>query len=269
LLWRYSSNFSEFGLNAFTETLGIIVTVLIVDQLIKNQEFRKSLPLRYAAYDDVRLLIARMVSFWDEAFKQSVPLTTPRTVEELFSETTFQEIARYLDLDSEPKVIPTRTWWQYLYEQQEDFILRGEKILERHTGNLDPDAYALVHSLATKMTDPKMLNGLRAARKQMGFPNPHNLGNNFWIGDQVLITILQLYSWCKKEKMLLESYGLSVRFSPPDKLSFRDAIASPPCMMSSEKFQQQLSVGEEFRKQAEIERNDKKTKQNSTEATSA
>lgn len=47
---------SNFGLNAFTETLGILITVLIVDHLIKRQEELRSLPQKATAYEDVRLL---------------------------------------------------------------------------------------------------------------------------------------------------------------------------------------------------------------------
>src|SRR4051812_9832473 len=91
-LWRYSSRFTDFGLNAFTETLGIIFTIVVVDQLIKNQEFKKSLPLRAAAYEDVRMLVTRIVYFWKEAYEQSVPLATPKTVGELSTAESFEQI---------------------------------------------------------------------------------------------------------------------------------------------------------------------------------
>lgn len=77
-LWlRLYGQISDFGLNAFTETLGIIVTVLIVDQLIRRQEQVRLLPQQATAYEDVRLLISRMVSFWSETFKLSVPGPAP------------------------------------------------------------------------------------------------------------------------------------------------------------------------------------------------
>lgn len=249
-LWKYSTSSVDFGLNAFTETLGIIVTVLIVDQLIKNQEFRKSLPLRAAAYEDVRLLISRIVSFWDGAYKQAVPLPTPATVEELFTEARFNEIAQFLDLDSKPNVIPARTWWQHLPEQQKDFIERGERILERHAGNLEPQTYSYVHTFTTGWTSPDMLNGLRQADKQLNFPRPHNLGSYYYINEEVLNTILQTYKWCKDEKQLLERYGLSIKLSVPERLNPRNGITSPPCMISPEKLQEQLRAVEEFRKQS-------------------
>ena len=67
-LWLFATGtLSDFGLNAFTETLGILVTVLIVDKLIKRQEERKSLPQKATAYEDVRLLTSRLVEFWSSA----------------------------------------------------------------------------------------------------------------------------------------------------------------------------------------------------------
>jgi hypothetical protein len=245
---------TDFGLNAFTETLGIIVTVLIVDQLIKNQEFRKSLPLRAAAYEDVRLLVTRIINFWDDAYKQSVPLATPATVEELFSESRYNEIAQYLDLDSKPNVVPARTWWQHLPEQQQDFVSRGEQILERHAGNLEPQAYSLVHRLIRETMDPKMVNVIRVVDQQENIPRPHNLGSYFYMSEWVRNSIIQIYSWCKSEKLLLERYGLVVNYSVPNKLNSRARISSPPCMISPERLLDQLKAFEEFGKQGEASR---------------
>jgi hypothetical protein len=225
LVWGYGdSGLSDFGLNAFTETLGIIFTVLIVEQLIRGQEFKKSLPLRAAAYEDVRLLVTRVVYFWHGAYEQSVPEATPKTVAELLTKSAFELINLNLDLDSKPNVTPATTWWQYLPHQQKDFITRGERILERHAVGLDPYAYALIHAMTTRQVEPEIIGLIRRADTEMGFPRPHNLGNHFLVLDEFLASVPQLYEWCKQEKELLESYGLKIPFSVPDELPYRDAI---------------------------------------------
>jgi hypothetical protein len=246
-LWKYSSRFADFGLNAFTETLGIIFTILVVDQLIRNQEFKKSLPLRAAAYEDVRMLVTRIVYFWQEAYQQSVPRATPKTVADLFKAESFDDIGRYLDLDSKPNVTPARTWWQHLPEAQRDWISKGERILERHAVSLDPLAYSLVHNITVEQFPPELLTGMRAADAEMGFPRPHNLGSYFAVLDNYRSSVLPLYDWCIREKALLERYGLIIKKSVPESLTHRDAIPSPPCMISPERLQEQLDAVAQFR----------------------
>jgi hypothetical protein len=62
---------ADFGLNAFTEILGIILTVVFVDQLIRQQELRRTLPLQAAAYEDVRMLTTRIIQFWESVFRRN------------------------------------------------------------------------------------------------------------------------------------------------------------------------------------------------------
>ncbi|AIW18816.1 hypothetical protein F0267_23095 [Vibrio coralliilyticus] len=83
ILWLWFDATSDFGLNAFTETLGILVTVFLVERILTKKEAKRALPLRLAAYEDVRLLSCRLIKFWHEIYRSSVPGTTPETIEQL------------------------------------------------------------------------------------------------------------------------------------------------------------------------------------------
>jgi hypothetical protein len=158
-LWLSSTGeVSNFGLNAFTETLGILVTVLIVDHLIKRQEELRSLPQKATAYEDVRLLTSRVVSFWADVYRSCVPEPSPPSVDAIFCEASFEKMRTNLNLDSQPNVTPARTWWDWVPQNLSDHKKRAETILERHNNVLDPKAYAYVHHIATGGMDPDLIH---------------------------------------------------------------------------------------------------------------
>ena len=133
ILWLgLAGTISDFGLNAATETLGILITVLIVDQLIKRHEDVRLLPKQAAAYEDVRLLTSLIVSFWADAYKACVPGAAPKSVEELFNKSSLDTICNNLNMDSQPKVMPAQTWWEWFPRNMMDFRKQAEIILERH-----------------------------------------------------------------------------------------------------------------------------------------
>ncbi len=169
-LWlRFTGEVSNFGLNAFTESLGILVTVLIVDQLIRRQEEVRLLPLQASSYEDVRLLTTRIVVFWTSVYRASVPGPCPATLEELFSKESFEKMGKYLNMDSQPAVVPRRTWWEWLPENLTEFKKKAETILERHNFILDPKTYLAVHKLATDGLEPGMITTLKVTDAQSGF----------------------------------------------------------------------------------------------------
>jgi len=248
-LWlRLRGGISEFGLNAFTETLGILVTVLIVDQLIKRQEQVRLLPQQAAAYEDVRLLTTRMVSFWSETYKSCVPGPAPTSLKELFSEKSLETICNLLSMDSQPNVVPTRTWWEWFPQSQKDFIKKAETILERHNAILDPEAYSAVHKIATHIMDPGMIATARQIDIKSGFPRPKVL-DSYWVplegyGGQ----ILSLVSWCEEKVNVLESAGIKNLKKVISEVNQWEPQTSPPCMIDESELQQQIKAVEKFRK---------------------
>ncbi len=91
---------------SFTETLGILVTVILVDHLIKKREENRLLPQQASAYEDVRLLVSRIISFWADAYKETVPGPPPSSLSALLSKESFDKIGLNLNLDSQSHVYP-------------------------------------------------------------------------------------------------------------------------------------------------------------------
>ncbi len=250
LLWKYSTALTDFGLNAFTEILGIIVTVVLVEQLIRQQELRRGLPLQAAAFEDVRLLVIRIINFWHDVFQQAVPLPAPTTVDDLFQTRTFEMIRMNLDLDSRPNVTPARTWWQWLPQREQEFHLQATHILERHPGNLEPAAYALVHKLTTSFLQPsaglQLLPEMKQSDKEHHYPRPHVLAYYWQEYPDSLETVVALHKWCCRKKNELERYGVHglkpvTQYWPDGPVNL-----SPPSMIRPEEFQKQLQALEAF-----------------------
>jgi hypothetical protein len=123
IIWRLDNNpgsLSDFGLNAFTELLGIIITIAIVENIIKKQNEKAILPIKAAIYRDIQLFASRIIGFWYDVHFESVPEDDPKNIEELFSANTFEKMLNYLSLDGEPKVYPKTNWWQLFASQGKD-----------------------------------------------------------------------------------------------------------------------------------------------------
>lgn len=209
LLWNFGSgSLKEFGLNAFTETLGILITVVLVDYLIKKQEENRLLPQQASAYENVRLLTSLIISFWTDTYKESVSGSPPDSLEMLFSKQSFDKIGQNLNLDSQPSVIPKRTWWEWLPKNLREFNQLAEKILERHNTILDPEAYFAVHKIAAEGIKPELLITMREVDKSAGFPRPKILQCYWYMPEEHMEAILELTKWCTNKAEFLESKGI-------------------------------------------------------------
>ncbi|HVF50311.1 MAG TPA: hypothetical protein VNA19_09510 [Pyrinomonadaceae bacterium] len=219
-LWRFASpSWSDFGLNAFTETVGIILTVFLVDQIIKNQERRRIFPLQVAAFRDVASFVDGLAVFWLNAYNNSgqgelPPPPEAPSMQEFLTMTYFTQILKRINLDAEAPVIPKRTWWDYFPQQEDSFRQLGEKILERHAAVLDPYAYELVHRVLDGFLDPhvglKMLPVLRQlgglgpneAWEQLPEGHRNRLGRYWVIFDEQLKDFADLHAWYRANKKL-------------------------------------------------------------------
>lgn len=256
-LWfSTSGETSNFGLNAFTETLGILVTVLIVDHLIKRQEELRSLPQKATAYEDVRLLTTRIVGFWSDVYRACVPEASPASVNELFCQASFEKMQRNLNLDSQPNVAPPRTWWEWLTQSLSDHRKRAETILERHNNVLDPTTYAFVHQIATEGIEPSIIQTLRQSDQQSGFPRPHILGSYYFLPEHYCETVVELVSWCEAQVKQLERNGICGLKRVGAAIGPWDRQDNPPSKIDDAELHGQLVAVQQFR-----ERHDANTPQ--------
>lgn len=238
---------SDFGLNAFTETLGIAATVYIIDYIIARHDRRKLLPQKISAYEDVRLLTSRIISFWTEAYRLSVPDAPPKSIEELLSEESISKIRSLLHLDSEANITPKRQCWQWVDEALRDWKTRSEKILERHNHILDPQAYSSIHTLANDCMEPGLMHGLRQSDVEFGFMRPKVLGNYTFFQRSYFEATLGLMKWCQKERSDMEKEGYLDLRKVIDTVHPWTPSTNPKCMIPRELLLRQIDEFEKSR----------------------
>lgn len=231
--------------------LGIITIGQALHSITIKAEEQKRLPHRLAAYEDVRLLTCRLVSYWKDIYLQSVPDKYPKTLKELLSQESINKMAMCLDLDAKPAVTPPRTWWQWLPEQLTNMSSMAEKIIERHVQVLDPIAYSYIHGLLSdgmiSQMKKNIISTIRQSDQADGFPRPTNYGSYLADNEESLRPIISLDEWCKQEYEALKkvsSHPIKEPFVVPE---IKNVTNNPASLMSQEKLQSQLSKQAEYR----------------------
>lgn len=179
------SELKNLGLNAFTEIIGIMVTVAIVDKLIQEQEERKLLPIKIAAHRDVGHFINAISTLWITAYDKCVPIDRPKDEPStmIFTPKYFNAIGNHLDLDALAPVVPERTWIDYLKKQEVELRQQGEKILERYPTILEPDIYNLIHKILNKFLNHHtgmFIIEIRRNRERERGESRASLLENYW-----------------------------------------------------------------------------------------
>jgi hypothetical protein len=231
--------------------LGIITIGQALHAITVKAEEDKRLPHRLAAYEDVRLLTCRLISYWKDIYLQSVPEKYPDSVKDLLNQENINKMAMCLDLDAKPNVTPPRTWWQWLPEQLANMTTMADKIIERHIQVLDPIAYSHIHSLLSDgMLSPmkaNIINAIRQSDQAMGFPRPTNYGNYMADNEESLQPIKHLDDWCQKECEALKKLSNHTIKEPFVVPEVKQVTNSPASLISQEKLQSQLVNQAEYR----------------------
>lgn len=249
LCWLCSTKTEQFGLNFFTEMLGVAVTVFVIDRLIQNREEKRSIPQKLAAYEDVRLYTSRYIDFWTNAYRESVPEEEPETMEAFFSEVGMAKILNYLYMDSEPNVIPPRKWWDWIVHNAKEFKDNGDKLLDRHSHNLDPIAFGYVHQLTESMFNNNLLMSLsiRQVDDLMKFPRLKILGSYSMPPlKEDYEAILGLIKWCNETYLVLKKHSNSIK-KVIEYTTVKNRETPPKCMIPETILAQQIIELNEFR----------------------
>jgi len=147
LLWLKSENeLKDFGLNFFTEILGVAITVYIIDSLAQIRESERMKPLKLAEFEDAKNLFNRFISFWYVTYSRSVPEEYPETFDEFLSDRGIGKIFDYLNIDSKPSQNESLSWEQWIQKNHSEWLELINRFLERHSANADPELYKLIHA---------------------------------------------------------------------------------------------------------------------------
>jgi len=238
---NFDSKTSGILANLTTGFIGTAVTILVVDLLYERRENKRLMPRRIVAQEDVRLLVARIYSFWFQAYMASVPGELPKTIDELVSKESIKKIRNNLNMNSTPNVTPRMNWWQYLPSVLHDFKNLADRILVRHSETLAPEAYRMVSQLAHAAMNPDFSSTIRQSDIDLGFSQPQVLGNFIIILDEYFPTLLELINWCNKEAKEINRWKDNQAMVIDKNLTGNRPDGTPECMIDPEELARQLS----------------------------
>ncbi len=209
-----NESLSDFGLNLFTEMLGVLITIFVIDSLVRRRESKRQLPLNLSIYRDTFKFFGQFITIFHPAYVVSVPLELPDSLEGFISENGMGKVFKYLDLDTiQPRVAPAKTWYQQFRERSISITKLGDTFLERYRGLTDPMVFNAVHTLingeffrSIRVMESIRNYGLKSGKKYtMSF---RSFGVRFSEKEYQSLQILN--SWIKKGYKELSKFDSSI-----------------------------------------------------------
>lgn len=167
-------NLGDLFLNLLAGFIASILTISIIDHILKCEHEKNTLPLKLSLYRDVQLFTSRIIELWQEMYVQSIESRSEIAIEELFSENTINGIYDCLDLEGKPNIIPAQNWFLYIENNLSEIQKRGEIILDRYISVAPPELLQSIHHLISDSAFAgiglKSLNLVRALDKRERIP---------------------------------------------------------------------------------------------------
>jgi hypothetical protein len=251
-IWQTNDTYSEFGQNFLSEMLGVLITILIINQLIVIREEKRKLPHRFAVYDDIRLFISNYMLFWQQAYQDSVPEEDPENIYTFFSEDGMGKIWDYLYLKAQPKSAIPCCWYEYMIESAIEFRAKGDKILTRHSKYLPPQVYRMIHQI----TEAHYLDVIVNMPKMKLYAESHNIPKINVLDSYAVIrpndkdyaAIIGIFEWCDniyKELSTLDKSTAKVNNYFPKKKK----VMPPHSMIPKDIFEKESELWMNYLKQ--------------------
>lgn len=142
---------SDLWLNLFAEAIGVAFIVVVVENLIRVADQKRSKPARYAAFKETLLIYSRLVALWSQMIQAAyraeshARLLEGDTVRLL--DPRFGEIVQALNMDGEAPVRPKRSWRYFLKHQVEDIERIIDRCLQRYSAFMEPELIQCLQEL--------------------------------------------------------------------------------------------------------------------------
>ena len=199
----------DFSLNVGTEIFGILLTVFLIDAVIRRKEERERNRVRQIAFQQLRIPLLHQLHMLHGMYKGCIPCQpeiVPVGIRELFSDDYFVQIA-FLDF-SKPAPLSTAVplqWFDYLKMEVEKFKAALGRTIEKYAVFLDSDSIEILE----KLIDSSFISligqatAIRDVDRRENFRRPYNL-----LAGQGMAEIVREYisTFCQ----LVEVYNLAV-----------------------------------------------------------
>ncbi|KAB1443740.1 hypothetical protein [Pseudodesulfovibrio senegalensis] len=208
LCWLFTEKLKDFGLNFFTELLGVIVTIAVIQNIIDRQKRLNYLPLNIAIYRDIHSFISNFISLWETVYDASVSEERPTQLSEFFCPESFNKMARF-DLSKQANVLHKTSWFTHFEDSRVNLEEQCSKLLDKYVTHLDPKVYGYIHSILGNFLDKmKFINNIHKLDIQLEMPRQTYLGVYlFNLQKTDFADINHLINWCETNRTELQTKG--------------------------------------------------------------
>ncbi|HJV82038.1 hypothetical protein [Noviherbaspirillum sp.] len=199
----------DLSLNVGTEIFGILLTVFLIDAVIRRNEERERNRVRQIAFQQLRIPLLHQLHMLHGMYKGCIPRQpeiVPASIRELFSDDYFVQLA-FLDF-SKPAPLSSTVplqWFDYLKMEVEKFKAALGRTIEKYAVFLDADSIALLERLmdASFISLIAQAPAIRDVDRRENFRRSYNL-----LAGQGMAELIRKYTeaFCQ----LVETYNLAV-----------------------------------------------------------
>lgn len=247
ILWFFVSDqhdFADLWLNLLSGFISSMITIAVIDRILKKQKDKNEIPLRKAMYRDIQLFTSRFINLWEEMYVQSTESRSEIAVDDLFSFETINSIRNNLDLEGNPNIDPPQNWFAYINSCRNDLVKRGEKIITSYVNFADPDIIQSIHYLINDsflIGNLSTLQTLRVYDLANHIPRPTLLTSYTpepTPSESDTEMVSQLLSWCRSqyENLHDDTKQTTIDIYPiPSKICIINPTKPPSSIMTEER----------------------------------
>lgn len=140
---------NDIALNLGTEILGILLTVLLIDSVIRGNEKRERSRYQAVALRQLRIPLVHHLQLLFSLYKASIPHKPEELVSDprkLFSDDYFVQLA-FFDFSKSAPVVPEIQWFDHLKQEFTQFRDALSRTVEKYALYLDVETVELVEQL--------------------------------------------------------------------------------------------------------------------------
>lgn len=153
IVWRIYVNtntwIENFSLNLFTEIVGILLVVFLIDRIINRNRNKEKERYENIAIKQFRIPLIHQILFLLKLYKAST-LTKPEKItdqiDNLFPEDFFKQIV-YLDFSKDAPQLPAVQYLDYCVQEIKRFKESISRTLEKYSIYLSPDIIELIENI--------------------------------------------------------------------------------------------------------------------------
>lgn len=171
----------DVSLNTGTGVFGILLTVFLIDEVIRRNEARERKRVREVAFQQLRIPLLHQLTMLHSMYKASIPSlpeNQPVEIRDLFSDSYFIQLA-FLDFSKPAPLASAMSlqWFDYLKMEVEKFKLALGRTIEKYAIFLDGGTVELLETLinSTFISLLETFPAIRELDRKEGFSRTYNL----------------------------------------------------------------------------------------------